>query len=186
MAFRAGCFGLNLATLSALRDRNILFDSSYNLSYLYGPDFADPTKAFNDLTKLNGVWELPITNYHEFRLRGRHRLRHLDVCGMSSLEIRRILQVALENGPKHITFLLHSFSFLRNRDVQYRKVKPNTIVIKRFQRLCEFLANNKKDYHTVTFSDLAKDLTSLCEGVHHIPFVGNLASLSRYLLRDIV
>jgi len=185
LAFRAGCFGLNLATISALRERNILFDSSLNLSYLYGTDFADPTRAFNDLTRINGVWELPITNYHEFRLRSKHRLRHLDICGMSVLEMRRILQVALEKGPTHVTFLLHSFSFLRSYDVQYRKVKPSTIVIKRFQKLCELLANNKKDYETVTFRDLAKDLTSLREGVHRIPFVGNFTSLSRYLVQDL-
>jgi len=167
IAFRAGCFGANLDTLTALKENDFLIDSSYNLSFLGKTCFIHPSPLtshpsrltyLNDLALINGIYELPITNYYDFKIGNFKRLRTLDVCASSFYEMKKILRYGLKKGPKHITFILHSFSFIKKRDVQYKTAKPNFIVINRFKKLCEFLSRNKNLFKVITLSQFAQSL----------------------------
>jgi len=112
----------------------------------------------NDLTLINGIYELPITNYYELKIGNFKKLRHLDICAVSFYEMKKILNQALKKGPKHITFIMHSFSFIKKRDVQYKTAQPNFIVINRFKKLCEFLSKNKNLFKVITLSQFAQSL----------------------------
>ena len=188
IAFRAGCFGANLNTLMALKENDFLIDSSYNLSFLGKTCFLHPLHLtshlsrftshlspltshvlrltphlsrltyLNDLTLINGIYELPITNYYDFKIGNFKRLRTLDICAVSFYEMKKILRYALKKGPKHITFILHSFSLIKKRDVQYKTARPNFIVINRFKKLCEFLSRNKNLFKVITLSQFAQSL----------------------------
>ena len=230
IAFRAGCFGANLNTLMALKENDFLIDSSYNLSFLGKTCFIHPLHLtshlspltsyvsrltyLNDLTLINGIYELPITNYYDFKIGNFKRLRTLDVCAVSFYEMKKILRYALKKGPKHITFILHSFSLIKKRDVQYKTARPNFIVISRFKKLCEFLSKNKNLFEVIALSQFAQSLSDY--GLHtkhyglrtkhyelstkdyelrtkhyglstkdYIPFIGNIASLLRYITQAI-
>ena len=216
IAFRAGCFGANLNTLTALKENDFLIDSSYNLSFLGKTCFLHPLHLtshlsrftshpslltshispltsyvsrltyLNDLTLINGIYELPITNYYDFKIGNFKRLRHLDICASSFYEMKKILRYGLKKGPKHITFILHSFSFIKKRDVQYKTAKPNFIVINRFKKLCEFLSKNKNLFKVITLSQFAQSLPQpnkryKLQKLDTIPFTGNIPSLLRYI-----
>ena len=223
IAFRAGCFGANLNTLMALKENDFLIDSSYNLSFLGKTCFIHPLHLtshlspltsyvsrltyLNDLTLINGIYELPITNYYDFKIGNFKRLRTLDICAVSFYEMKKILRYALKKGPKHITFILHSFSLIKKRDVQYKTARPNFIVINRFKKLCEFLSKNKNLFKVIALSQFAQFLPDY--GLHtkdhglrtthyglstrdyglrtkdYIPFIGNIASLLRYITQAI-
>jgi len=237
IAFRAGCFGANLNTLMALKENDFLIDSSYNLSFLGKTCFIHPSRFtshfslltshfslltshlsrltyLNDLTLINGIYELPITNYYDFKIGKFKRLRTLDMCAVSFYEMKKILRYGLKKGPKHITFILHSFSLIKKRDVQYKTAKPNFIVINRFKKLCEFLSRNKNLFKVITLSQFAQSLPDY--GLHtkhyglrtkhyglstkhyglstkhyglrtkdYIPFIGNIPSLLRYITQAI-
>ena len=230
IAFRAGCFGANLDTLTALKENDFLIDSSYNLSFLGKTCFIHPSRFtshfslltshllpltyLNDLALINGIYELPITNYYDFKIGNFKRLRTLDICAVSFYEMKKILRYALKKGPKHITFILHSFSFIKKRDVQYKTARPNFIVINRFKKLCEFLSKNKNLFKVITLSQFAQSLpdyglrtkhyglSTKHYGLstkhyelntkdygprtkHYIPFIGNIASLLRYITQAI-
>lgn len=177
-AFRAGCFGANNQTLRALRENGFLFDSSFDLSMLNQTCFIK-IDSINDLTKVNGIFETPVTNYFDFKLGKIKRLRHLDLCAISFHEARSVLQKALKYGMKIVTFILHSFSFLKKRDVQYQTAKPNKIVIKRFEKLCRYLSNNKNSFRVVTYKDLKKEKLEPSK-VQVIPSGSNFLTLARY------
>ena len=230
IAFRAGCFGANLNTLMALKENDFLIDSSYNLSFLGKTCFIhslhltshlsrftshpslltshiSPLTSYvsrltylNDLTLINGIYELPITNYYDFKIGNFKRLRTLDVCAVSFYEMKKILRYALKKGPKHITFILHSFSLIKKRDVQYKTARPNFIVINRFKKLCEFLSKNKNLFEVIALSQFAQSLSDYglstthyelrtthygLRTKHYIPFIGNIASLLRYITQAI-
>ena len=237
IAFRAGCFGANLNTLMALKENDFLIDSSYNLSFLGKTCFIHPLHLtshlspltsyvsrltyLNDLTLINGIYELPITNYYDFKIGNFKRLRTLDVCAVSFYEMKKILRYALKKGPKHITFILHSFSLIKKRDVQYKTARPNFIVINRFKKLCEFLSKNKNLFKVIALSQFAQSLSDYGLSTthyelrtkhyglstkdyglrtkhyelstkdygprtkHYIPFIGNIASLLRYITQAI-
>ena len=219
IAFRAGCFGANLDTLTALKENDFLIDSSYNLSFLGKTCFLHPLHLtshlshltshlspltshisrltphlsrltyLNDLALINGIYEIPITNYYDFKIGNFKRLRNLDICASSFYEMKKILRYGLKKGPKHITFILHSFSFIKKRDVQYKTAKPNFIVINRFKKLCEFLSRNKNLFKVITLSQFAQSLPDYALQTKHyglrtkdyIPFTGNIPSLLRYI-----
>lgn len=182
IAFRAGCFGANLKTLEALRETGFLIDSSYNTAYLGNPCLLPNTKI-NDLTTLRGIWEFPITNFVEFTGLRSKRYMPLDINGVSFEEIKWVLRQAKLHGPKNITVILHSFSFIKPYDVQYRKVRPRRHVIRRFEKLCRFLCENSDDFKVRTFGSLDENQLSQIErqSIHTFPIVLSPLSLKRGL-----
>ena len=156
IAFRAGCFGANECTLRALRDCGFVVDSSYNRSYL-GNSCLLEDKGINDLTLLDGIWELPITNFIEHT--GIRSARHIpmDINGASADEMKFVLRQAKISGPRSITIIMHSFSFIKPYDVQYNKVRPRQHVISRFVNLCRFLRENAEAFEVKTIGSLKKE-----------------------------
>lgn len=152
LAFRAGNYGFNMDTLTALKKNGFLFDSSYNYAFLRSTqNFKD--LVINDAHVINGVFEFPITNFKAtipYR-----QAKPLDINGVSSREIIHTLTWARETDLVHnITVILHSFSFLEPLDVQYSKVKIRKYVIKRFEELCRFLHEHRDKFKVQGFNDV--------------------------------
>ena len=129
-AYRAGCYGASEVTLSALRENGILIDSSYNLSFL------DNTCGFrlrplNAPQMIEGVMEFPVTN---FTSAGYYK--PLEISAVSTPEIMTTIQSLQGSGCRDVVLVFHSFSFLKNRDTRFEKIRPDRIVIRRFRKLC--------------------------------------------------
>ncbi|KIH75476.1 hypothetical protein SAMN05660860_03257 [Geoalkalibacter ferrihydriticus] len=156
-AFRAGNYGADANTLKALKSNGIFMDSSYNAAF---PKHSRRlhAEALNDAAEIDGVWELPITNFTEnIPLRG-ERLKPLDLNGVSLAEMKAVIHQALDDrGPRNLTLILHSFSFLKARDVQYRECSVRKYVIERFEGLCRTLAELGDRVRCRSFSDLAAE-----------------------------
>jgi hypothetical protein len=156
-AFRAGCFGADEATLKALAGNGFLLDSSYNQAFLGGPCRL-PDWGLNDLAERDGFFELPVTNFIEQTGLRPRRPMPLDINGVSFEEMRRVLDAARDGaGPRNVTVILHSFSFLKAYDVQYRRARPRREVIRRFEKLCRFLGENAGDFSVRTLGGLTRD-----------------------------
>jgi len=189
IAFRAGCFGANEETLRALKVVGVLIDSSYNKTYAGDTCLLDK-KEINDLTYLNGIWEFPITNFVESTKLRSKRFKPLDINGVSFQEMKSVLNQAKESGPRNITIIMHSFSFLKPYDVQYNIVKPRWYVIRRFKKLCNFLNENPETFGTRIFGSLdKKELTEMSlQSLHSFFKVPATFSLMRGLqqLKDVL
>lgn len=179
-AFRAGCYGADLRTLRVLKQSGFLVDSSYNRVYLDGPCLL-PDKPVNDLFSWEGIYEFPLTVFQERTGLRSPRLKPLDINGVSFAEMKDVLQSSLDHGPGNITIILHSFSFMKPYDVQYVRARPRKNVIRRFEKLCRFLAENDDRFDVLTFGSLEEQtLQGFCEhAVHTVPVMPAVKSWRR-------
>lgn len=179
-AFRAGNFGADMYTLKALQQNGFLIDSSYNRSML-GQGCKLTTLDLADAAFVENVWEFPVTNFLEQTLGGKLRFRPLDINGVSFTQMQKVIEQAPDHGPQNITILLHSFSFINPLDVQYREIQPRTVIIKRFEKICCYLAKSTNNFRVMTFGDMTSALLSEMNGKvkHHIPQLSVFSSLRR-------
>ena len=168
-AFRAGSFAANGDTLAAVVEAGLNIDSSLNISCpLSGVDLRDSI----DLTaqqRYQGLQLVPLSVFRD----GFGKLRHAQVGACSVAELQQAMQDAQYKGHSAFTVLSHNFEML-----QSSSAKPDPWVVRRFERLCGFLATRRDDlptrgfHETPVFPDVASPLEQ--------PGVGCLATLNRY------
>ena len=148
-AFRAGNYGADFDTLSALAELGLSHDTSYNFTYL-GNGCAMPTEQpMLAPEKRNGIWEVPITFFEDWP--GHYRHTQLGAC--SHGELSSMLDQAAATGRSSFVVVSHSFELLNAA-----RTGPNRIVVARFERLCKYLADNADRYRTAGFADLNGDI----------------------------
>ncbi len=144
-AFRAGSFGFNRASLTALRNNGIEFDSSYNASTSGPQSGVLPGTVVTDSCLVDGVYEYPMTVFSD----GTSALRHVQLTACSSREIERLMWRALETERRSFVLLSHNFELL---NAKRNSVDP--VVVDRFEKLCSFLDKNRDCFRVSGFSDL--------------------------------
>jgi len=130
VAFRAGNYGANDDTLRALADLGIEYDTSHCPGFPASPceislgaDDRQPVRHF-------GTTEVPIGCVGDML-----SLRHAQLTALSSDELLAAVEHARDNAVSNFTMVSHSFELL-SRD----RSKINRIVKRRFERLCEGIA----------------------------------------------
>ncbi|MEA3008649.1 MAG: hypothetical protein QOJ91_341 [Sphingomonadales bacterium] len=155
VAFRSGSYAADLATLEALSTLGIRFDSSHNGSHYPDPSALplDPRRIAPAL--LEGVVEIPVTQIEP----SAGRLRHLQICAVSFAEMRAALLHAAGHRHPVVNIVGHSFELaVRGGD------RANSLLVRRFEKLCGFLAAERERLPTAFFSDLG-DLPLEAEAV---------------------
>ena len=157
VAFRAGNFGADIKTLDALQSVGIRFDSSFNASYTHTDCKLDSGGAINRTWQHGGIWEIPITNFQTggWGLAG---LKQLNINAVSLWEMKSVLDQAARIGLRTVNFIAHSFSLFKVSDLQFRKLRPDRLVLSRLHGLCRYLKENTDRFRVVGFSDLDLDL----------------------------
>jgi hypothetical protein len=161
-AFRAGCYGASMATLDVLEQVGIRFDSSFNAAYLGSTCLMNSRKPANASWRHGSVWEIPVTTF-ETGAGAMRSLKPLEVSAVSFSEMQGVLNQAERLGQDTVIVMLHSFSFLKRADAQFLRMRPDHLVIGRFQRLCSFLRSNQNRFQVLTFSELPEPLESPVE-----------------------
>ena len=133
-AFRAGSFAVNLDTFEALRRNGIPVDSSLNRCYrVSGADLRDRHVSDAPFT-INDVLTYPITVFTDGF--GRDRPAHVGACSFG--EIKDALWSAKKAGLSDFVMVSHNFEMLRPGSAT-----PAWIVVRRFERLCAYLSENR-------------------------------------------
>ncbi len=149
-AFRAGDYAANGETLRALCDHGITCDTSYNACYADSlrdvPDAAGTVQA----RRILGLWEFPVAVWQDCT---GHR-RHAQVCSCSTGEMKAALNAAWRAGWHWFVIVSHSFELLKKRRQNVARPAADTLVVRRFQELCRFLAQNNNRFRTCGFNDL--------------------------------
>lgn len=143
-AFRAGSFGFNIDTMTALKNNKISIDCSYNATKSGLKSGLAPGKILTQPFLYNNVHEVPMTIYTDRP----GNLRHTQLCACSFRELKGLLMQALEDGREDFVILLHNFELLKSS-----KQHPDFTVINRFRKLCAFLDNNRDNFSTASFDD---------------------------------
>jgi hypothetical protein len=146
VAFRSGSYAADRATIEALAELGIAYDSSHNGSHHPDPSALplDPRRIAPAV--LEGVVEIPVTQIEQ-RSGG---LRHLQICAVSSDELQAALLHAAAHGHPVATIVGHSFELATRSGA-----RAHPILVRRFETLCGFLAEHREILPTARFADLA-------------------------------
>jgi len=167
-AFRAGSFGANIDTLTALKRNNIGIDCSFNMAMpISGADLRKE-QSFYTPFQMEGVTCYPMSVFTD----GIGRLRHAQLGACSFPEMQQALANAHEIGWSDFVILSHNFEMLRVGSSQ-----PDWIVVRRFENLCRFLSNNRGQFN-VTGWDPPLAL-SACPPTAKLPKTSRLPTLLR-------
>lgn len=150
IAFRAGGFAANKDTLTALYHSGIRYDSSLNPCYEYNEENLPRAKCSGYAMEMQGVVEIPVAVFQDYP----SHLRPAQICACSSGEMIHALNSAEAAGWNFFVIVSHSFEMIARR---WHSSKPPIVrqeVVRRFENLCKFLANNRDRFRTVGFSDL--------------------------------
>jgi hypothetical protein len=143
--FRAGNFGANWDTLDALGEHGIVYDTSYNIPYIGSTCDLKTEPPLVQPAVFRGVIEFPISFFEQ----GTGNYRHAQVGSCSFSELASMMDQALSKGWHSFQILSHNFELLNQA-----KTRPDAIVIRRFEKLCTFLAENRDRFPTAWFGDL--------------------------------
>lgn len=149
LAFRAGSYGANEATLKALRRCGLRYDSSYNPCYSGGDCRLAPARPLCAPVAWHGVVEVPVSAFEDRP----GALRHAQLCACSLGEMTTALEQAHEAGWQYFTIVLHSFEMIRGR-TQGQIPRRDPVVARRFEGLCAYLDSHRHRFRSVGFGDL--------------------------------
>lgn len=152
VAYRAGSYAASLATLGILPQLGIAIDTSHNACHAeWGCTLAKEAPA-RDVVELAGVLELPVTCFQDYP----GHVRHLQVCAVSFAEMRAMLEQAYQSGWQAVVIVLHSSEFSRKQDLSSTSGLPavDHRLVKRFERLCDFLARDTERFRTGWINEL--------------------------------
>lgn len=149
-AFRAGSFAFNRDTLKALSALGIPFDSSYNACLWGMSSGVAPGEVLLEPVECEGVYEYPMTIFED----GLGGQRHVQLSACSYRELEGLLWRALETGCRSFVLLSHNFELL-NRG----KDRPDSVVVRRLEKLCAFLERNRDCFNVRGFHGLEPNLS---------------------------
>jgi hypothetical protein len=138
-AFRAGSFAANAETVAAVEACGLSVDSSLNMcSALSGADLRSEGDFYFPRRR-GTVQLLPLSVFRD----GIGRLRHAQVGACSASELLEAIEDSARRGHPCFTVLSHNFEMLRAGSTA-----PDSIVAARFEALCRFLGEHRRDFPT--------------------------------------
>lgn len=143
LAFRAGSYAADDSTLQALAELGFAYDSSHNGAHHPWPSRIGLEPGRTAPTA-RGVIEVPVTVIED----APGSLRNVQICALSSGELRGTLEHAAANGHAAVTIVSHSFE-LANRE----GTRANAIHVQRFLGLCAALDEMRDALPTARFAD---------------------------------
>ena len=146
VAFRSGSYAADARTLAALAASGLRYDSSHNGSHHPWPSALPLDPAQIAPVEIENVVEVPVTQIED----APGRLRHLQLCAVSSEELEAALLHAHGEGHPLTTLVSHSFE-LASRDGS----RANRSLCRRFEKLCAFLAAHADILPTAHFAGLS-------------------------------
>lgn len=146
-AFRSGSYAINEDTFQALASNGIAIDSSINRCYaISAPKLVREHGATAPIA-VNGVISYPVTVFHDGF--GRERPAQVGACSFG--EMRQALESARDERCSNFVIVSHNFEMLK-----VGRSDPDFVVVRRFEQLCRFLAENKDAIPVSGFNRHAK------------------------------
>jgi hypothetical protein len=149
-AFRAGGYAANFDTLRALARNGIPCDSSHNFCWTSNCDMPMDEPLLQP-RRMHGVYEFPVSYFADWP----GHYRHAQLCACSFGELEAALLRAWREDWHSFVIVSHSFELVKRVT---RNGEPaaalDRMVMRRFHKLCAFLAANRDKFQTSTFSEM--------------------------------
>lgn len=98
---------------------------------------------------IDGVLEVPITSFCDFRIGPKRHYKILTVTGAGTGEILSVIDDAQRNGVEDVVLLTHTFEFIKRSSANYERIAPSRVTQARFRALCRKLASGSCSVRTV-------------------------------------
>jgi peptidoglycan/xylan/chitin deacetylase (PgdA/CDA1 family) len=167
-AFRAGSYAINEDTFLALASNGITVDSSINRCYAISAQELVLKHGAGTPFTVNGVVTYPVTVFHDGF--GRERPAQVGACSFG--EMRQALESARDEDCSDFVIVSHNFEMLKPG-----RLDPDFVVVRRFEKLCRYLANNGTRFSVGGFSSHAAAQPSPQK--HQTPRTGMLPTVWR-------
>ena len=141
IAFRAGNYGANDATLRALAQNGIRYDSSHVPGIAHSECQLTLDRDVQQVVEHETVREVPVGTIRSFG-----GLRHGQVTALSAAELGAAVRFAAGTRVPMLNVVSHSFE-LMSRD----RKRANALLRRRFGKFCRAIARTK-DAHSATFA----------------------------------
>ena len=148
-SFRAGNYGADDRTLKALSDLDITFDTSYNKPYLTNPCNINSEHTLSSPELIRDTVEVPVTHFNDYA----SHIRHLQLSACSFEEIKDVLVSNWKAKQYGCVLVMHSFEWIK-RNRKNNSHSLDKICLKRFLKLCQYLADNNDKFETYHFKDI--------------------------------
>jgi peptidoglycan/xylan/chitin deacetylase (PgdA/CDA1 family) len=150
IAHRAGGFGANRDTFRALKSVGIPIDST-NIGSPYCRLQSLGLKRNAVQTTAEGVIELPVTQFGQFKLGSFVPKKPFDINANTLSELKFVIRAARDADLKVVTLLMHSFSFL-SRSKDRTVFTPNRGDLNKFEGLLRFISQ-QPDLEVITVKE---------------------------------
>jgi len=151
LAFRSGGFYSDLNTIKALRKNGLKYSSNYNIA-CPNCSYIENKQPRNDIYPLDHIFEIPVTCYKEFPIRKDWNSFQISACSFD--EFKSALAYYHDNQVQLTTLITHSFEFVKSKDIQFSKIAPKQIMIKRFENICNYLVSYPDKFRVITYEEL--------------------------------
>ena len=151
--FRSGSLSASRDMYAQLAKHGIEASSNVGLAINRPADAA--LQLWQGAHEVDGVRELPVTSFLDFKLGLWQHSRLLTLIGCQLSEIQRLLVNARLKGSGPVVLLTHpsEFSLARDDDDDFH---PHPTVGKRFEDLCSWLAAQPEHYEVVSLHEAAQ------------------------------
>lgn len=173
--FRAGNYGADNNTLKALHELEVTFDTSYNEPYLNNSCRIITDKYLTFPKLISNTVEIPVSNFNDYP----NHKRHLQLSACSFSEIKDVLLSNWQAEQFSCVIVLHSFEWIK-RDRKKNIHSLDKVCLKRFLKLCKYLAENTDKFETLHFKDINKDEATAFRSVAHTAQSNPLSTLIRF------
>ena len=167
--FRSGNFAANRDTFEALHRNKIFLDASLNRCYEVSAPDLRVEHALNRTFVIHGVTTFPATVMTD----GFGKSRPVQIGACSFGEMRDALLSAKSRGHRDFVIVSHNFEMLIPGTT-----RPDWIVVRRFERLCSFLAEHSDAFCVRGFDEDLK--TPLDKDQRPPPQASALSTVHRY------
>lgn len=147
IAFRAGGFAADEATIHALQRAGFKYDTSFNIDFPGKCKLPAPP-SFGVSHKMFGIEEFPVAAFQDFP----GHFRPAQICACSENEMTHALEHAEQSAWRHFVIVCHSFEALTGR--WEGKLRIRNEVVTRFEKLCAYLGSHSDRFRTIGFDDL--------------------------------
>lgn len=100
---------------------------------------------------VEGVMELPVYSYVDRKVAGQKHVKSLQITSCSWPEMKYLLKKAREQKVENIVILTHPFEFIKKSDPYFSQITQNKVNQQRLEKLCQFIAENDKDFVSTDF-----------------------------------
>jgi hypothetical protein len=152
VAVRTGNFSSGRDTFQALQA--VGMRASSNISVSTCPP-ADPAlHHLYDYRNIEGVIEVPLTEFESYNLRGQSVQRPLAITACSSSEMISVLEQAHAQSFDMVCLITHPFEFINRDSFRFDNMRPNRTNQQRLIELCDHLSIHSDRFNVTTFKQI--------------------------------